>query len=115
MTSEAMENLIQRQADSYNSRDLDTFCACYHPEVEVYRNVGEPASVKGISDFRKSYKERFESSPGLHCAIKSRIVLSKTVVDEELVTGLAGSSAPLHVVAVYSFRDGLISHVWFAR
>ena len=110
-----MEQLVRAQAEAYNLRDLDNFCACYHPEVEVYRNLGEPASLKGISEFRRSYKERFDSSPNLHCEIKSRIVLASTVVDEEVVSGLSGSREPLHVVAIYGFRDCLISQVWFAR
>lgn len=115
MDAANMEQLVQQQADAYNKRDIDAFCSCYHPDVEIYRNIGEPLSLKGISDFRESYRKRFDSSPNLHCKIKSRIVLARTVLDEELVTGLGGNSSPLHVVAVYGFRDGLIAHVWFAR
>ena len=110
-----MESLASRQATAYNSRDLDSFCACYHQEVEVYRNLGEPPTMKGLTPFRESYSERFAKSPNLHCEIKNRIVLERTVVDEEIVTGLDGHPSGLHVVAIYGFRDGLISHVWFAR
>lgn len=110
-----MEQLAQRQADAYNKRDLEAFCACYHPQIEVSRNMGEPPTLKGIEQFRESYRDRFEKSPQLHCEIKSRIVLENTVVDEEYVTGLVGSPIGLHVVAIYGFQDGLISHVWFAR
>ena len=112
---ENMERLVQTQAEAYNRRDLDAFCACYHPDVHVYRNLGEPTSLAGIADFRRSYKERFNSSPNLQCEIRSRITLSKTIVDEEVVSGLSGSKEPLHVVAIYGFQDGLISQVWFAR
>lgn len=65
MDAVQMEHIVERQADAYNKRDLDAFCACYHPDIEIYRNVGEPLSLKGISDFRKSYQERFDSSPNL--------------------------------------------------
>lgn len=115
MDAARMEQLVQRQADEYNKRNLEAFCACYHPEIEVSRNMGEPPSIKGIEQFRESYRDRFEKSPTLHCEIRKRIVLEKTVADEEYVTGLVGNPNGLHVVAIYGFREGLISHVWFAR
>jgi hypothetical protein len=115
MTKQEMVALAQRQLDAYNRGDLDAFCACYHPDVEVSRTIGAPPTVKGLAQFRTGYAERFAQSPELHCEVKSRIVLGETVLDEEHVTGLAGQPGVLHVVAIYGFRDGLISNVWFAR
>lgn len=110
-----MESLAERQLKAYNSRDLQAFCACYHQEIEVFRNLGEGPSTNGLGQFREIYRDRFEKSPELKCTIKNRIVLENSVIDEEHVTGLVGNPNRLHVVAIYGFRDGLISQVWFVR
>jgi len=47
--------------------------------------------------------------------IKSRVILTDSVVDEEWITGAAKYPEGLHAVAIYAFRDGLIDRVWFTR
>lgn len=116
MTKEKMVALAQAQLEAYNQRDLEKFCKNYHPQVKVYRlEPGHELSFEGIEKFREVYKARFESCPGLHCELKSRIVLGSKILDEEWVTGDPKVPAGSHVVAIYGFQDDLISHVWFAR
>lgn len=116
MTKEQMVALAQGQLDAYNKRDLDTFCKHFHEEVQVYR-VGQvpEKTCEGMNAFREVYRGRFESNPDLHCELKGRIVLNNSVLDEEWVTGVTGATQPSHVVAIYHFKDGLISAVWFTR
>jgi hypothetical protein len=116
MTSrERMLELAQGQLEAYNQRDLEKFCLNYHPDVTAYRLATGDVICQGMPAFREVYKSRFDSSPRLHCELKSRIVLNDSILDEEWVTGVEGASAPSHVVAIYAFEDGLISKVWFAR
>lgn len=116
MTKEEMINLAQEQLDAYNRRDLEAFCKFFHPEVKVYR-LGETIeqTCSDMNTFREIYRKRFDSNPELHCELRSRIVLNNSVLDEEWVTGVTGATAPSHVVAIYGFRDGLISSVYFTR
>jgi len=114
MTKQEMETLVERQLEAYNRHDLDAFCACYHPEVEVSRSIGEAPNVKGMKDFRAVYEDRFQSAE-LHAEIGKRIVLENAVIDEERVVGLASAPNGLHVAAIYGFRDGLIQKVTFVR
>lgn len=116
MTKEQMIALAQGQLDDYNRRDLEAFCRHYHKDVQVYRIGQTPEKTcEGLDAFRELYRVRFEANPELHCELKSRVVLNNSVLDEEWVTGVTGASAPSHVVAIYHFRDGLISAVWFTR
>lgn len=116
MKKEEMIALAQGQLDAYNNRDIQTFCTFFHPEVKVYR-LGEVVeqTCNGMETFREIYRKRFDENPGLHCELRSRVVLNGSVLDEEWVTGVTGASAPSHVVAIYGFRDGLISSVCFTR
>jgi len=115
MTKEQMEQLVQRQLDAYNRRDLKDFCDCYHPDVKVTNLIAGEIGSTGKAEFTAVYKGLFESSPKLHCELKSRIILASAVIDEEWVTGAAKYPNGLHAVAVYGFKNGLIDRVWFTR
>ncbi len=112
MTKSQMENLAQKKLNAYNKRDLETFCACFHPQVKVYSLISNHSGPNGIEEFKKSYKAMFEASPQLHCLLKSRIVNETAVIDEEWVTGSARYPDGIHSVIIYGFRDGLIDRIW---
>lgn len=114
ISKEKMIQLAQGQLDAYNRRDLEKFCSHYHPLVKVYQIGSNEMTCENLDQFREIYRKRFDSSPGLHCQLKSRIVLETKVLDEEWVTTDASPEGS-HVVAIYGFQDQLISHVWFAR
>lgn len=115
MTKTEMENLVQRQLEAYNRRDLEGFCACYHREVKIVTLITGQQSCDGMDNFREIYRGLFDSNPNLRCELKSRIVLDAAVIDEEAVTGAARYPDGLHAVAIYGFRDKLIDRIWFPR
>ncbi len=115
MKKEKMLELVEGQLAAYNQKNLDKFCTYFHPEVEIYRLNQNEMTCKGIETFRSLYVDRFGLNPDLNCEIKSRIVLEDMIIDEEWITGVAGVSAPGHVVAIYGFKDELIFRCWFAR
>lgn len=112
MNKEKMIELAQGQLDAYNARDLEKFCSFYHPNVLVYKLTQSEPISSDFETFTNMYKVRFAENPELHCELKSRVVLKDSVLDEEWVTGAGAAS---HVVAIYGFKDDLISHVWFTR
>jgi len=114
MTPQEMTAVVQAQLEAYNARDTDAFCACFHDEVEIYELYTGKVVGRGMTEFRTRYRALFESSPHLHCELKSRIVLSTTVLDEEWVTGSQKYPNGTHAVAVYAFRDGKIDRITFA-
>lgn len=115
MTKDQMEQIVQRQLDAYNRRDLINFCECYHSEVKVVNLISNQVICDGIERFKEIYKGLFESSPNLNAQIKSRLVLDSAIIDEEFVSGASKYPNGLHAVAIYGFRDGKIDHVWFPR
>jgi hypothetical protein len=111
---EIRKKLITNQEKYYNERNLDLFCACFHPEIETY-TLGSETKKKGMEQFRVGFKKLFESSPNLHCKIKNRIFINETVIDEEWVTGSSNYPDGIHAVAIYGFKEGLISSICFVK
>jgi uncharacterized protein (TIGR02246 family) len=75
------EDLVQRQLNAYNARDLDAFVATYAEDVEVYYQ-GQLAYT-GRDALRDRYRELFENAPRLHATVLRRDVDGDTVVDHE--------------------------------
>ena len=107
------EAMAQRQLNAYNARDLDAFVACYAEDVEIYQFPGQLMS-KGCEAMREGYGPMFEQATELHCELVSRMVLGKTVVDRERVTGF-GPGVVLHAIAIYEVENGLIQKVYFIQ
>lgn len=108
---ETPEQLVQRQLDAYNARDIDAFMATYAEEI-VLLNFPGTAFSRGQSEMRKRYAVLFENTPNLFCEIKKRIVIGNKVIDQEYVRINDGF---INAVAIYEVHDGLISKVTFIR
>ena len=113
MDQEGQRRLIEAQHNSYNSRNLDSFCSCFHPDVIVER-IGKDGKEVGLEKLRNGFKKLFESSPDLYCEVRNRIYLKDSVIDEEFITGASNYPNGLHGVAVYQFKDNLIYRMTFA-
>lgn len=106
---------VRNQLTAYNNRDIDAFMSCYTEDCLVEDGMGNRL-MQGAEAMRASYAAMFASSPKLHCRLASRVVVGNYILDEERVTGRAGSEEEeRHVVAVYRVADGLIQHVRFLR
>lgn len=103
------EDIVQKQLDAYNARDINAFMATYSEDVKLY-NFPNDLSSEGQEAMRNSYKGYFESTPDLHCKILYRIVTSNKVIDHELVTANGNT---FKAIAVYEVENGLISKVTF--
>ncbi|UYZ60593.1 nuclear transport factor 2 family protein [Hymenobacter latericus] len=107
------EQVVQRQLDAYNARNLDAFAATYHEQVEL---LTFPATLrsKGVAKLREGYGQFFAQTPDLHCQIMHRTVLGNKVIDHERVTGLPNGQV-LEAVAIYEVENGLIRRVTFVQ
>lgn len=104
----------RHQLTAYNNGDIDAFIANYAPDCVIEDGAGN-VSMQGTAAMYDSYKRMFEASPDLYCHLVSRVIVGNYILDEERVTGRAGSKGESHVVAVYRVEDGLIQHVRFLR
>ena len=103
-------DIVQRQLEAYNARDLERFAATYADDVTIYRMPATEPAIRGMPQLREVYRNRF-SSPSLHAEILARIVLGNKVIDHERVVGIR--ETPLEALAVYEVEGDLIRTVWF--
>jgi hypothetical protein len=105
------EDVVQRQLDAYNARDLEAFCDTYAETIEIIRLPEAVPALRGRAALRAFYAEHRFNRPALRASIRNRMVLGNKVVDHESVEGL--DHAPREVVAIYEVVDTLIARVWF--
>jgi hypothetical protein len=103
-------DVVHRQVEAYNARDLDRFVATYADGIRIFRLPSLEPAVSGKAQLTEVYRARF-SVPALHAEILTRIVLGSKVVDHERVTGIR--EHPVEAVAVYEVVSDLIQMVWF--
>ena len=105
--------VVQRQFNAYNLRDLEAFAACYAEDVKVYDFPAE-RRYEGRAELRKVYADLFARSPGLHAELVNRIAVGDVVTDHERVRGLPDGRT-VEAAAIYEVKDGLIRSVRFKR
>lgn len=102
--------VVQRQLDAYNARDLRAFLENFSDSVKVYRLPSpEPALVgkQALADFYAT--QRF-NRPALRAEVISRTVLGSKVFDRERIWGI--QPEPVEMMAVFDVRQGLIETFW---
>lgn len=105
-------DIINGQIESYNSRNLEAFCAWYADDIRISDLGTGEVLVDGMDALRQRYTARF-ANPDLHANILNRIAIGPYVTDHEEVKGITeGLSC---VVVSYLVQDGLIQRVWMQR
>lgn len=107
------EQVVQRQVEAYNARDLDAFLACYAEDIEIFDLPNREPSMSGKEMLVGPYQKLFDQNPELNAEIKSRRVFDSFVVDEEFVTGAAKYPDGLRACAIYQVVNDKIRSVWF--
>jgi hypothetical protein len=108
-------NLIvaQKQLDAYNAQDLETYVS-YFAEDCVVSGLNGTATETSRAAIKARYAKAFATFPENKAWLKGRIATGNTVVDHELVVRAPGGER-FEIIAIYSFRDGLIARVDFAK
>ena len=105
--------IAQKQLDAYNAQDLDTYVSFFTEDCVVSGLNGTPTETSRAA-IKARYAKAFESFPQNKAELKNRIAVGNTVVDHELVIRKPGGEQ-FEIIAIYSFTDGLISRVDFAK
>jgi hypothetical protein len=103
-------DVVQRQVDAYNARDLLQFVACYADDIRVYRPPASSPFLAGKADFTEFYRTQRFNLPALHAEIVNRMVLGHRVIDHERITGVR--EQPYEIAVAYEVVDGRIATVW---
>ena len=105
--------IAQAQLDAYNAQDLDTYVSYFAPDCVVSALHGEPTETSRTA-IHARYAKAFATFPQNKAILKKRIAVGNTVVDHEHVIRAPGGEE-FEIICIYTFRDGLIVHVDFAK
>jgi hypothetical protein len=106
-------DIAQKQLDAYNAQDVDGMMAFYAPDVIVSGLNGTPTETNRAALYAR-YTKAFAQFPQNKAELVNRIAVGNTVADHEHVIRAPGGET-FDVIAIYSFRDGQISRVDFAK
>lgn len=104
--------VVGRQLDAYNARDIDAFMQCRAEDCEYYAFPDE-LLARGAAAVRGRHVTRFRE-PNLFGKLLNRIVIGAFVVDHEAVTrNFPDGPGEIDVVSIYEVADGRIAKAWF--
>ena len=104
-------DVVQRQVEAYNARDLNRFVSAYSETITIFRMPSTKPIISGKVELAKFYSTQRFNLPGLRADIVNRIVLGDKVIDHERIWGVRDT--PLEIAAVYEVVGELIERAWF--
>jgi len=110
--------IIDKQLDAYNNRDIEAFAATYHDDVEIHAFPGG-LQYQGKDELIKRYGAKFSSLVYLNATSLHRIVNGSYLIDKERACSASETPENIEtdvvVIASYQVEDGLIKRVCFMR
>jgi uncharacterized protein (TIGR02246 family) len=106
-------DIAQKQLDAYNAQDLETYVSYFTEDCIVAGLNGMPTETSRDA-LHARYAKAFAQFPQNKAELKKRITVGNTIVDHELVIRAPGGEQ-FEIIAIYTFRDGLIARVDFAK
>jgi putative hydrolase of HD superfamily len=106
------EQVVQRQLDAYNAKDLDAWLATYAEDAQQFEQPGKLLAA-GRAQIGARTAPRF-SEPNLHAKLIRRVVMGNLVIDHEVVTRtFPEGSGTIELVCIFQVEQGLIQHASF--
>lgn len=105
------EQVVQKQLDIYNARDLEGLLAIYSSTAQLFEH---PATLvcEGAEALRARYATRFQE-PNLHAALLNRIVMGNIVIDHERITRtFPEGTGTLEMTMIYEVQGEQIVKAW---
>jgi uncharacterized protein (TIGR02246 family) len=107
-SEESPTDVVQRQLDAYNARDIERFLECFADDARGFELGVPQPTMNGRDAIRARYAALFAASPQLHSRVVHRTAFGRAVIDHEHVTGRNGSPEVFEIAVVYEVEDGLI-------
>ncbi|WP_199639162.1 nuclear transport factor 2 family protein [Serratia sp. PAMC26656] len=106
------EDVVQRQLDAYNARDIDAFMAYWAEDAQYYEHP-DTLLASGKAEIRERHIARFKE-PSLYGERVKRMALGSMVIDQEVVTrNFPQGRGKMDVIAIYEVEQGKIVKAWF--
>jgi uncharacterized protein (TIGR02246 family) len=106
-------DIAQKQLDAYNAQDLEAYVGFFAADCVIAPINGQPTETSRDA-ITARYAKAFAQFPQNKAILKNRIAVGNTVVDHELVVR-SPSGEQFEIIAIYTFKDGLIGRVDFAK
>ena len=103
-------DVVQRQLDAYNARDLERFLVNFSDGITVFRLPSTEPSLVGKAAFAQFYATQRFNLPGLRAELVNRIVLGAKVIDHERIFGVR--DAPIEMAVAYHVVGDTIECMW---
>lgn len=114
MTAEMnpVEQIVARQLEAYNARDIDAFMALWADDAQCFEHPAKPLA-QGAAEIRARHEARFKE-PNLHARLLHRMSVGNTVIDREVVTRMfPDGPRMIDVIAIYEIARDKIAKAWF--
>ena len=106
------EEVVRRQLDAYNARDIEAFMACWADDAQYYQHPSTLLAA-GAAEIRARHVARFKE-PNLFGRLVKRMVVGSMVVDQETVARtFPEGTGHVDVIAIYEVAHGKIAKAWF--
>jgi hypothetical protein len=96
------EEIMKKQVESYNDKDIEKFIECFSEDVEFF-------------DLKDGKRKLFTNSPELKLVIKNRIIVGNFVTDHEFVTGVKKYPNGGEVISINLIENGKVRKIWFSE
>ena len=96
----AAVDVVQRQVEAYNDRDLNRFVSTYSETITIFRMPSTEPSISGKVQLAEFYATQRFKLPKLRAQIVNRILLGDKVIDHERVWGIRDT--PIEVADIPS-------------
>jgi hypothetical protein len=103
--------VVQRQLEAYNARNLDALMAIYAADAALFEHP-DRLLARGTAALRERFAARFRE-PNLHATLLYRITAGALVLDHERVTRtFPEGPGELELVMTYEVQAGRIIRAW---
>lgn len=109
------EQVVQKQLETYNNRDIDGFMSVIDQNITMHNFSTGEITLTGYDACKKVYAALFEASPKLYSKILTRTVFDNKVIDHEYITGRKGSDTPIELVLIYEVNHKKITKITVLR
>jgi len=109
----ASEEIVQRQLEAYNARNVEAWLATYAADAQQFELHGG-LLASGHAEMRARMASRF-SEPDLHAKLLHRTVMGNLVVDHERITrNFPEGKGTLEMLCIYEVAGASIRKATFA-
>lgn len=105
-------NLVDKQLDSFDNKDLEAFLECYSDDIQAFMLESNQLLTEGKDQLRKTMEESFKTKPKSKTTVIERITQNNLIIDLEEVTGYVEGKI-VKSIAIYEIDDNLIKKIWF--